>query len=886
MPTLLHTAERALGIDRSGGQEPFPAFTDLTTVVPARAWLALRMCSVLGLLALIGTLFVRPDTGLLVFFGVIAPVLPLVFLVAPGLWRNVCPLAASNQVPRLLGVGRARTAPEWLRRRGYLVGTSLFVAIVGARLAGLDQSGAATGAVLAAALTIAVAGGVLFKGKSGWCGTICPLLPLQRAYGQTPFVTVRNSHCPSCVGCVKNCYDFKPRVAHHADLADADPSWAAPRKLFVAALPGLVLGFFTLGATSNASVGHRLSLLALFVLVSVGCFAALDALTSLTPSMLSVGFAAAALNVFYWFCGPVLAGSWVQLTGLHADWLRWPLSVAVGVLTLSWVARTRVSELQYAVVTGRRTAPVLLSAPRWPTRKAVEPSASVSFDGGTPVDADADATLLDVAERAGQPIRSGCRMGVCGADPVTVVAGMACLSAPDHEELATLRRLGLDGSARMACRARVTRGAVSVSLDARPIRATAATSFDRCIESVVVIGNGIAGVTAADHVRRGHPDCAIHLIGREPHALYNRMEISQLLYGRSAMHGLYLLPEQWYSEQRVTTWLNTAAAEVDAAARHVVLGTGETLRYDRLILAMGASAALPTIGGLDRPGSFVLREAGDAMRIRSYVQQRGRSRAVVAGGGLLGLEAAYSLHLLGLSVTVLERGDRLLRREVDSACSALVAAHLARVGIEVIHDVEASGVVGAPDVAAVVLADGRSLPCDVFLAATGIRPNVELARRAGLPVGRGVLVDERMKTEVDGVFAAGDVAEQNGQVPGRWPVAMEQARVAAVNALGGAADLTAETPATTLKGIGLDLFSMGHVLAEHDDEIIVVSRPEVPSYRRLVLRDGRAVGATILGHHPTDLSAAQRAVRERITVAAGARSALRSGDWTVLASAS
>jgi NAD(P)H-nitrite reductase large subunit len=150
---------------------------------------------------------------------------------------------------------------------------------------------------------------------------------------------------------------------------------------------------------------------------------------------------------------------------------------------------------------------------------------------------------------------------------------------------------------------------------------------------------------------------------------------------------------------------------------------------------MGSSASHPSIDGLDRPGSFVLREAGDAMRLRAYVQQHGCRNAVVAGGGLLGLEAAYSLHLLGLQVTVLERGKRLLSRQIDPRCSELVEHHFAKAGIEVRKRAETSYVVGSPAISGVVLKDRQHLPCEVFLAATGIRPNVELDRDAKSPSG-------------------------------------------------------------------------------------------------------------------------------------------------------
>jgi NAD(P)H-nitrite reductase large subunit/ferredoxin len=503
---------------------------------------------------------------------------------------------------------------------------------------------------------------------------------------------------------------------------------------------------------------------------------------------------------------------------------------------------------------------------------------------GTTVAADVGMSLLDIAEKGGVPLEAGCRMGVCGADPVAVVDGMSCLSSPEEDELNTLQRLGLGKSTRMACCARIRSGLVTVSLTPEPGSGSGGptTSYDRSIVSVVVIGSGIAGVTAADFIRRGHPDCEIHLVGQEAHALYNRMGISRLVYGRSAMQGLYLLPERWYDDHGVTAWLNTMARGIDLRARRVFLGTGETLPYDRLILAMGAGAATPQIRGLDRPGSFVLRQAGDAMRIRAYAQEHKCRRAVVAGGGLLGLEAAWSLHLLGLRVTVLERGERLLSRQIDPRCSELVADHFANAGIEIVRKAEAAEVLGAPHVTGTVLKDGRLLPCDVFLSAVGIRPNVDLARQAGVPVGKGVLVDDRMRTRVPGVYAAGDVAEHDGKVYGLWPVATEQAQAAAVNALGGDMVVAADTPATLLKGVDLELFSIGVVTPADDDEVVVCERAGGPSYRRLIVSGGRAVGATVLGHHPSDLAAAQKAVRNGVAVDPYTMASLRRGDWSVL----
>ncbi|WP_405162746.1 FAD-dependent oxidoreductase [Nocardia sp. NBC_01499] len=881
---VLALANRILDIDPTGKRNPFPVSTELPTRVSRKMWQLVRIASIVVYLEMVVAMFVRPAGGLFLFFGVVVPLLPGLFLIAPGLWRNSCPLAATNQIPRVLNFTRGKNPPDWLYAKGYLVATASFFGIAGGRLAGLDRNGVAAGIVLLLVAVAAFTGGVLFKGKSGWCSSICPLFPLQRAYGQTPFVTVPNSHCEPCVGCAKNCFDLKPRAAYQSDLTDPKHAWSAPRKLFAAALPGFILGFFTLAGRSETSIVQRYSVLALFMIVAVGLFFALEAMTPLSIATISVGYAALALNIFYWFAGATLARSFATVTGLSAPWLHWPISAAILFATTVWIARTRVVELQFALSTGTRTEPVLLSIPKIRPKdaeKPSEPAASVTFDG-VQVDAESGMSLLDLAERGKQTIEAGCRMGVCGADPVAVLDGMACLSPPGQDERNTLRRLGFADNTRMACCARIGKGAVEVSLTPEPgnTHRPRPRRFDRSIVSVAVIGNGIAGVTAADFLRRNHPDCEIHLVGRESHPLYNRMGISRLVYGRSAMQGLHLLPEQWYDDHQITTWLNTLATSIDLAGRRVFLGTGEALPYDRLILAMGASSALPPIEGLARPGCFVLREASDAIWIRSYAQQFRCATAVVAGGGLLGLEAAHALHLLGLHVTVLDRGDRLLAKQIDARCSQLVLDHFTRTGIQVLRHAETVRVTGDPAVRRAVLRDGRYIDCDLFLTATGIRPNIELARSAGVPVERGVLVDDRMRTHVPDVYAAGDIAELDGQVFGLWPVAAEQAQIAAVNALGIDQTLAGAVPAMILKGVGLELFSTGKVEPEYGDEVIVIDRAD--SYRRLILSEGLVVGATVLGHHPGDLAAAQQAMASRRPVPITARAALHAGDWSVL----
>jgi nitrite reductase (NADH) large subunit len=880
---------QVLGTSARSGEPLFPAYTDMRSRIPLWVWHAVRIGSVLLYIALCVGLFIRPAGGLFAFFKVIVPLLPILFFTAPGLWRNICPLASSNQAPRVLGFTRALTPPEWLRRYGYVISIVLFFGITSTRIALWNTNGQALGALLSLTILNAFVAGIAFKGKSGWCSSICPLLPLQRVYGQTPFAKVPNSHCQPCVGCTKNCYDFRPSVAYQADMHEADPNWTAPRKLFVSALPGFVLGFFLLVHASGPLPQIYLKL-ALYFIGSIGLFYALQALLPVTLNMTIALWASVAINIFYWFSGIILEDSFDTITGVRLSWLRWAIRALVLFLSLFWIARTYIKGRQYEEeVAASPALPVIQISPRAAkvAQKTIDSGgAEVRFaDTDKTARAEIGASLLALAEREGQPIEAGCRMGVCGADPVAVLEGGGCLSPADEDELNTLRRLGFADNTRMACVSRLQSGPVTVSLTPQPgtPHLGQAANFDSSIVSVVVLGNGIAGVTAADFVRRGHPDCEIHVVGSESHVLYNRMGISRLVYGRSAMQGLYLLPEQWYDEHQIVAWLNTVVSRIDPGSKRVFLATGDTLPYDRLILAMGSNSAAPPVEGFGRPGSFVLRSASDAMLIRSYAQEHGCRDAVVAGGGLLGLEAGHSLHELGLRVTVLERGTRLLSKQIDEHCSELVHGHFARIGMQVLYRAESEGLTSEDRVRGLTLKDGRKLRCDMFLAAVGIRPNIELARQAGVSVNRGIIVDDRMETSVHGVFAAGDVAEHDGRVLGLWPIAAKQGEVAALNALGGNETLTAEVPATILKGVGVDLFSIGRFEPHAGDEVVVDEDPSAPSYRKLVISEGRAAGAIVLGNHPELVASVTKAVKGRAEIRDLAL--LRRGDWDALKNA-
>jgi len=319
--------------------------------------------------------------------------------------------------------------------------------------------------------------------------------------------------------------------------------------------------------------------------------------------------------------------------------------------------------------------------------------------------------------------------------------------------------------------------------------------------------------------------------------------------------------------------------EIDLEGHTVILGTEERLAYDRLILTMGGSASLPSIDGLEQDGVFVVRGADDAISLRAYAQRHRCRRAIVAGGGLLGLEAAYAMYKLGLRVTVVQRSSRLLTRQLDDRASELLKRYFNGLGIEIVLEAAPVTVEGDGHARAVVLSDGRTLDLDLLVVCAGIHPNTELAAAAGIEVGRGVIVDEHMRTNDPNVFAAGDVAEFAGEGHGLWTEAVAQAEIAGANVAGDPLEYEAKAPVALLKGVGLPVMSIGAVDAEDGDEEVAseLSETEI-RYRKLVIRDGRLLGAVFVGLWP-ETSAVVAAVEENLDVG-GQLEEIRAGDWS------
>jgi nitrite reductase (NADH) large subunit len=269
--------------------------------------------------------------------------------------------------------------------------------------------------------------------------------------------------------------------------------------------------------------------------------------------------------------------------------------------------------------------------------------------------------------------------------------------------------------------------------------------------------------------------------------------------------------------------------------------------YDALCLADGASSAVPPIKGADKPGVFTLRTLDDAEAILASVASR--PQVVVIGGGLLGLEMARALSARGCGVAVLEVFPRLLPRQLDAPGAAILARQIEAGGIRVLTGVAVEEITGGPEASGVRLKSGETIPAGTVLIAAGVRPNVDLAREAGLTVDRGLVVDDDMATGAAGVFAAGDNTQHAGRLYGIIPAAFDQARTAASSMLGRRRPYAGTVPSNTLKVMGLDLVSVGLVNPEPADGAEEIRRadPEAGVYRKIVLREGRLAGAVWMG---------------------------------------
>jgi len=364
---------------------------------------------------------------------------------------------------------------------------------------------------------------------------------------------------------------------------------------------------------------------------------------------------------------------------------------------------------------------------------------------------------------------------------------------------------------------------------------------------VVIVGNGVAGITAAAAIRERSADAKISVYTDESHPYYPRPRLYNILSGEAQPADIYGFPTQWYTERKITVDLSKKAAGIETDKKELLLQDGHRISYDKLLLANGAHSFVPPVKGVEKTGVFTLRSLQDALAIREYAKKT--KKAVVIGGGLLGLEFAASLRKLGQQVDVIELLPRLLPMQLDQDGAALLEQIVESEGVNVTVGVKTEEIIGQQAVSAVALGGGKQVSGDFVLFSAGVRSNTDLASQAGIKTNRGVLVDDYLRTNATDVYAAGDVAEFRGRVYGIIPAALDQAKIAALDMFEKEGHVYPGTiPSNTLKIVGIDLASMGLVNPEGSgfEEVRKLKREE-RVYKKVVVQQGIIVGAIILG---------------------------------------
>ncbi|MCK5875307.1 MAG: NAD(P)/FAD-dependent oxidoreductase [Alcanivoracaceae bacterium] len=364
---------------------------------------------------------------------------------------------------------------------------------------------------------------------------------------------------------------------------------------------------------------------------------------------------------------------------------------------------------------------------------------------------------------------------------------------------------------------------------------------------LVIIGNGMAATRLLDElVARDARRFAITVIGEEAAAGYNRIMLSPWLAGEKSRNELITHPRDWYEQHGISLLSGDPAATIDAAQQCVITESGARIDWDHLIIATGSRAAMLPIPGNRLGNVLCFRTLDDAQRMQQFARRGGN--AVVIGGGLLGLEAAYGLNRLGMQVSVVHNGDWLMNRQLDEEAGIKLAESLRQRGIAVHVGCNSEAFVGSGNVEGLQLADGTVLPCSLAIIGIGITPEISLARAAGLQCERAIITDALMRTSIENIFALGECCQISGELFGMIAPIYQQARVLARRLCSEETEgYQSEVLPTRLKVSGVDVFSAGDLMSLEDCRTLVWRDPKLSHYKRLWLRDGRLVAVVLFG---------------------------------------
>lgn len=379
------------------------------------------------------------------------------------------------------------------------------------------------------------------------------------------------------------------------------------------------------------------------------------------------------------------------------------------------------------------------------------------------------------------------------------------------------------------------------------------------MKNYLIIGNGVAGTTAAEEIRKHDGHGAITIVSEETLPFYYRLRLNDYIGGEIDEAALIARKPEWYAERRITLKTGVKATYAEPEQQVIVTSSNERLPYDALLIATGSRSFVPPITGADKPGVFTIRTVADARQIIAYCAEV--NRVVLIGGGLLGLEAGKALLRRGKQVTVVEFFPRLLPRQLDERGAKRLQGIMEEMGFAFCLGATTKEISGSTGPESVVLADGQALPAEMVIISAGVRPSLDLADGLGLACNKGILVDANLRTNRPEIFAAGDVAEFNGVIHGIWPTAMQQGKAAGANMAGVETTYQAAVNANKLKVVGIDLGSAGEI--DGDNRFSAKIEENETVYKKIVYNDDRQVIGCIMLGDTSHFAAVTKAINDK-----------------------
>ncbi|HEX8947616.1 MAG TPA: FAD-dependent oxidoreductase [Dissulfurispiraceae bacterium] len=379
----------------------------------------------------------------------------------------------------------------------------------------------------------------------------------------------------------------------------------------------------------------------------------------------------------------------------------------------------------------------------------------------------------------------------------------------------------------------------------------------------LVIGNGIAGTTAAFTIRKFDKESELVIISEEPYPFYRRTRLVDYLADEASENNLIVFKDDWYEKHRITLILNTRVISIEPASKEVVVSGNQRIRYDKLLLATGGAPFIPVLEGADTEGVFTMRTLDDAKRIKEYAKDRGD--IVILGGGVLGIEMGSALRKAGKAVSIVESFPRLLPRQMDEEGAGILKDVLEDKGFRFHLNATAKKLLGDKAFEGLSLGGKRIVKGDMLVISTGSKANAALIGEAGIKPGLGVPVNDKMETEAPDIYAAGDLAEHRGRSYGLWQTAERQGEVAGINMAGGNAAYEGSLASYMVRTPDLELLSAGEIDAGGALEALVFKDREKGIYKKVVIENGYVTGCIFYGN-TAGAKEILAAIRERKTL--------------------